>query len=216
MEQTPHVMLVGPNALRWAIVQGFQEEETLTDDARQRWEEWKKNKTGPGVAHFGITSKKKKRGDGSGSHDTIGVLALDKTGNLAAGCTTSGLAWKIPGRVGDSPILGSGLYVDNAVGAASATGNGDEMMKVCLSFRVVSLMERGLGPQEACKEAIRYLLNKRPGAQGQGASVIALHKDGRIGSAATRDGFRPPDRLWHYAYTKDGKVIVVEGIYVDG
>src|SRR5262249_7065482 len=131
------------------------------------------------------------------------------------GCTTSGLAWKTPGRVGDSPIVGSGLYVDNSVGAAAATGNGDEIAKVCLSFRVVSLMENGLPPQEACEEAIRYLLRLRPGHQNRGAACIALSKDGRIGAAATRDGFRAPDRLWQYAFSMNGEIKLSEGTYVE-
>jgi isoaspartyl peptidase/L-asparaginase-like protein (Ntn-hydrolase superfamily) len=118
--------------------------------------------------------------------------------------------------VGDSPIIGSGLYVDNEVGAAAATGNGDEMMKVCLSFRVVLRMAEGLSAQAACEEAIRYLLRKRPGKQSAGAACIALAKDGSLGAAATRAGFRAPDRFWQYAYTENGAVVLKEGVYVEG
>lgn len=207
MEQTPHVMLAGDNARRFAVAQGFKIEELLTDAIRARWEEWKRNPSGPTVAHFGKPAA-------DPSHDTIGLLALDTKGNLAAGCTTSGLAYKLPGRVGDSPIIGSGLYVDNAVGAASATGNGDEMMKVCLSFHAVSAMERGADPQDACAGALQYLLRKRPGHQTQGAAIIALRKDGRIGSAATREGFTAKGRQWIFAHTDGEAVRVAEGAYV--
>ena len=213
MERTPHVMLVGDNARRFAVAQGFKIEEMLTDAAKAKWEAWKRQPIAPTVAHFGTPTPPTPQKDPS--HDTIGLLALDTHGNLAAGCTTSGLAYKIPGRVGDSPIIGSGLYVDNAVGAASATGNGDEMMKACLSFQAVAAMARGVDPQEACEQALAYLLRKRPNHQGQGAAMIALRKDGRIGSAATRAGFTAPGREWIYAHTEAGKVIVGEGKYVE-
>ena len=209
MELTPHVMLAGENATRFALAHGFPAAELLTPEAKRRWLEWKAAKSAPTVAHFSPSPPAEK------SHDTIGIVALDASGNLAAVCTTSGLAFKLPGRVGDSPLIGSGLYVDNAVGAASATGNGDEMMKVCLSYRVVSLMERGANPQRACEEAIRYLLRKRPGAQSQGAACIALAKSGEIGSAATREGFRAPGRMWQYAFTEGGRVELKEGVYVE-
>lgn len=211
MERTPHVMLAGENARRFALQEGFPDSDLLTEASRRRWQEWRLAQTvAPEVAHFDRPK------DEDESHDTVGVCALDAAGDLAAGCTTSGLAWKRPGRVGDSPLVGSGLYVDNAVGAAAATGNGDEMMKVCLSYRVIAAMERRARPQEACEEAIRYLLRKRPGHQSSGAACIALAKDGRIGAAATRSGFRAPDRLWQYAWTDDGTVRLVEGAYVEG
>jgi N4-(beta-N-acetylglucosaminyl)-L-asparaginase len=205
MERTPHVMLAGQNARRFALQQGFPNANLLTDHSRERWRQWMRECGTPDVAHFE-----------DDSHDTVGVCALDQNGNLAAGCTTSGLAWKVPGRVGDTPIVGSGLYVDNRVGAAAATGNGDEIMKVCLSYRVVMLMEGGMAPQRACEEAIRYLLRMRPDAQDRGAAVIALSKAGEIGQAATREGFHAPDRLWHYAYNRRGSVVLDEGTYVDG
>jgi isoaspartyl peptidase/L-asparaginase-like protein (Ntn-hydrolase superfamily) len=203
MERTPHVMLAGQNARRFALQEGFPNAELLTPEAHKRWQQWMAEKSAADVSHFE-----------EHSHDTVGVLALDAAGNLAAGCTTSGLAWKRPGRVGDSPIVGSGLYVDNRFGAAAATGNGDEMMKVCLSYRVVAGMERGLSPQEACEEAIRYLLTLRPGRQGHGAACIALAKDGSIGQAATRDGFQAPDRLWVYDYAREGELFTGEGTYI--
>ena len=199
MEKTPHVMLVGQQARRFALREGFPDEELTTADSARRFREWRLQQTAPDVAH----------------HDTVGVCALDSAGNLAGACTTSGLAWKLPGRVGDSPIIGSGLYVDNDVGAAAATGNGDEIMKACLSYRVVMLMEQGADPQQGCEEAIRYLLRKRAGHQSHGAAVIALSKDGRIGQAATQDGFLHPDRRWLYSYANDGTVHIKEGAYVE-
>lgn len=203
MERLPHVLLVGQNARRFALQEGFPDADLLTEAARRRWQAWRLEQSAPDVAHFE-----------KASHDTIGVCALDREGNLAVGCTTSGMAWKVPGRVGDSPLVGSGLYVDNAVGAAAATGNGDEIMKVCLSYRIVMLMEQGSGPQEACEEAIRYLLRKRPHAQSRGAACIALGKDGRVGAAATQEGFHFPDRRWLYASTEQNAVVLREGVYV--
>lgn len=224
MERTPHVMLVGTNARRFALRNSFPDADLLTDASREAYQAWRREQTAPDVAHFDPPRPKAwSETDGSyrqtvsePTHDTVGVCALDVRGNLAAGCTTSGLAWKLPGRVGDSPILGSGLYVDNEVGAAAATGNGDEMMKVCLSFRVVLRMAEGLSAQAACEEAIHYLLRKRPGKQSAGAACIVLAKDGSHGAAATRAGFRAPDRLWQYAYTENGVVVLKEGVYVEG
>jgi N4-(beta-N-acetylglucosaminyl)-L-asparaginase len=213
MERTPHVLLAGHNARRFALQNGFTEAELLTDAARKRWKAWLQERIAPDVAHFDEAGKRDTRCERS--HDTIGLCALDCFGNLAAGCTTSGLFGKMPGRVGDSPIIGSGLYVDNEVGASAATGNGDEMMKVCLSYRVVMQMERGMPPQEACEEAIRYLLRKRPRHQQHGAACIALSRNGEIGAAATREGFHPPNRAWIYAVSHQEGVLVCEGVYVD-
>ena len=207
MESTPHVMLVGANARRFALREGFEVSDLHTADSRRRYAEWQAEQTAADVAHF----EKQAPGD---SHDTVGLCALDVHGDVSAACTTSGMAWKLPGRVGDSPIIGSGLYVDNATGAASATGNGDEIMKACLSYRLVMLMDSGTAPQEACEESIRYLLRKRPGHQSSGAAVIALRKDGQIGAAATAEGFRRPDRLWQYAVQTGMGVALSEGVYV--
>jgi isoaspartyl peptidase/L-asparaginase-like protein (Ntn-hydrolase superfamily) len=243
MEKTPHVLLVGQNARRFAIQEGCPEDDLLTDAIRERWLRWKLEQTAPDVAHFEATTPSQPSpcegegalssspscsvGEGPGmraadNHDTIGLCALDTSGALAVGCTTSGLAWKRPGRVGDSPIIGSGLYVDNAVGAAAGTGEGDEMMKACLSYRAVLLMEQGRTAQEACEEALRYLLRKRPPEQHRhyGAALIALRRDGQIGAAATLSGFHAPGRLWHWAVVRtansDGTpdVHLHEGNYV--
>jgi N4-(beta-N-acetylglucosaminyl)-L-asparaginase len=218
MEQTPHTMLVGQNADRFALAQGFRAEELLTDESRRRYEEWKKEQSQSDVAHFdlGPTSNTPPKPLTPDDHDTIGLCALDVDGNLAVGCTTSGMAWKVPGRVGDSPIIGSGLYVDNAVGACAGTGHGDEMMQAVVSFRVVMLMERGLSPTEACVETLRYLIRKRPPeANGHyGAALIALRRDGEFGAAATYSGFRAPDRLWNWAVATSDEPELRDGVYV--
>jgi len=211
MESTPHVMLVGQNAVRFARAQGFPAANLLSESSRLRWEEWKKAQSAADVAHFKAPTKELT----PDNHDTIGLCALDRYGNLAAGCTTSGMAWKIPGRVGDSPVIGAGLYVDNAVGAAAATGHGDEMMKAVLCYRVVMLMDQGLSPEEACGEALRYLIRKRPPEEhnGYGAGIIALRKDGAYGAAGTRSGFRNPDRLWTWAVAGPHEAEMREGPY---
>jgi N4-(beta-N-acetylglucosaminyl)-L-asparaginase len=200
MEKTRHVILAGENARRFAIAEGFPIVDLLTPESRARWEEWRRKGRGVELPHFD-------------DHDTVGVIALDRAGNLAAGCTTSGLAWKLPGRVGDSPIVGAGLYVDGAVGAASATGDGDEIVRVALSARTVWEMAAGRDPQAACEAAIEYLLGKLPGRKSGGCAVIALAKDGRVGSAATRAGF--DEHKWIYATSSDGgEVRLSEGVYV--
>lgn len=210
MEVTPHVMLVGENARRFARAQGFPEQELLTEEARERWRQWKAAQTEPDVAHFEAAAST------ADDHDTIGLCALDQFGNLAVGCTTSGMMWKVPGRVGDSPIIGSGLYVENTVGGAAATGHGDEIMKACLSYRVVMRMAQGDTPQEACTEALRYLLRLRPPERhhNYGAALIALSKTGEVGAAATLSGFHAPDRLWHWAVARSPEAELREGPYV--
>lgn len=211
MEATPHSMLVGENARRFAVAQGFPETDLHTEASRERYRQWRRERGLPEVAHFGDPERPGLPPD---THDTVGVCAMDARGDLAVGCTTSGLAWKTPGRVGDSPIVGSGLYVDNEVGCAAATGNGDEILKVCLSYRVVLLMAQGAEPGEACAEGIRYLLRKRPDHQQQGAACIAIDRAGRVGAAATQSGFRQPDRVWTYAVGRAGAVTFHEGPYI--
>ncbi|HLK58340.1 MAG TPA: N(4)-(beta-N-acetylglucosaminyl)-L-asparaginase [Chthonomonadaceae bacterium] len=216
MQRTPHVMLVGENARRFALQAGFPEQEQLTEASRHRWEQWKAEQHAPDVAHFDPTRTEPQAALTPDDHDTIGVCALDMYGNLAVGCTTSGMAWKQPGRVGDSPIVGSGLYVDNAIGGCAATGHGDEIMKACLSYRVVMRMGEGYSPQEACVEALCYLLRKRPPQQynNYGAGLIALRKDGLYGAAGTTSGFRNPDRLWNWAIATGPEPVLNEGVYV--
>ena len=191
-------------------VKASKKKNLLTEEARARYEKWRGERSQSEVAHFTYGTLTPE------NHDTIGLCALDSAGNLAVGCTTSGMAWKVPGRVGDSPIIGSGLYVDNEIGGAAGTGNGDEMMKACLSYRIVMLMGEGREPEEACAEALRYLLHKRnPDTFGQyGAGVIALRKDGKVGAAATRSGYHAPNALWQWALADSPDVLLNEGPYV--
>jgi N4-(beta-N-acetylglucosaminyl)-L-asparaginase len=189
MEVTPHCMLVGESARWFAVSQGFEEEELLTEEARQAWEGWR--------AHPENAVK---------SHDTIGLLALDSRGDLCAATSTSGLAWKLPGRVGDSPLVGSGLYADNAVGAASATGLGEYIMRYCASFRIVESMRAGASPQTTCEDLIRWIATDRPDFAEKMIAVIALSKDGEVGAAASKQGFQ-------YAVTRDGITELLDGPY---
>ncbi len=178
MEETDHVMLVGNGAKNFAISHGFKEENLLTEESRTSWLKWKKNR------------RKKDDFGPNDDHDTISLLAQDLEGNIAGACTTSGLAFKIPGRVGDSPIIGAGLYVDNEIGAAGATGRGEEVIKVAGSFLVVELMRQGYTPQDACKEALGRTVSRHDGNPKFQIAYIALRKDGAIGAAAIRKGFK--------------------------
>lgn len=175
MEVTPHVLLVGEGARQFALELGFQEEDLLTPYARKKWEQWKRKQAGKGSSS-------------DSSHDTIAILAQDKEGNLAGACTTSGLAFKRHGRVGDSPLIGAGLYVDNDIGAAGATGVGEWVIKTAGSFLVVELMRQGYEPEAACREALQRIVKKQPGS-GVQVAYIALRVDGAVGSAGIKNGF---------------------------
>ena len=174
MDLTPHVLLVGEGARQFALDQGFETRDLLTDAARERWEAWKAEQGEPP----------------SSTHDTIGMCALDVTGHLAVACTTSGLAWKLPGRVGDSPILGAGSFVDDEVGAAAATGVGEEVLQTCGSFLVVENLRHGMNPTEACADAVDRILRKHPQAAELQVGYVALRIDGAAGAFAIREGFR--------------------------
>lgn len=186
MEKTPHVMLVGAGAQQFAIAQGFEKTPLLTEQARQAWREWlKTSKYEPQINAERIS----RPGDKS-NHDTLGILALDAQGRLAGACTTSGMAWKLHGRVGDSPIVGAGLYVDNEVGAATASGVGEEMVRNAASFLVVELMRQGRSPKDACREAIERVVRKRPEASKRlQVCFLAMNKDGDVGAFALHRGF---------------------------
>lgn len=174
MEKTPHIMLVGKGAEKFAIENGLKKQNLLTEEAKKEWQKWLKE------------SKYKPIDD---NHDTIAMLAIDQYGNLAGACTTSGLSWKYHGRVGDSPIIGAGLYVDNEVGAAGATGKGEAVIKICGSFLIVELMRQGKSPKEACKIAIDRLIKKNYDYQDFQVGFIALNKAGEVGAYSLKDGF---------------------------
>lgn len=177
MEDTPHVMLAGKGAEQFAYEQGFPREDLLTEASKKAWEEWKVKSEYKPVINIE-------------NHDTIGMLAIDIAGNMAGACTTSGLAFKMHGRIGDSPIIGSGMYVDNEVGGAVATGMGEEVVKTVGCFLVVELMRQGKTPQEACEEAVRRIVSK-PGSNYKNFQVayVALNKKGLAGYYAIHNGF---------------------------
>lgn len=191
MERTPHVLLVGDGALQFAVEQGFKKEDLLTPESEQAWHEWLK------TAHYKPSANSEVRDygktglpGGHDNHDTIGMLALDDQGRLAGACTTSGMAWKLHGRVGDSPIIGAGLYVDGEVGAATSTGVGEEVIRNAGSFLVVELMRQGRTPQEACHEAVMRIVKRRPGAaKDLQVGFLAMNRHGDVGAWAIQPGF---------------------------
>lgn len=175
MDKTPHVMLSGEGALQFALSNGFQKENLLTEKSEQEWKEWlKEAKYAPKI--------------NVERHDTIGMLAIDKKGNISGACTTSGLAFKMHGRVGDSPIIGAGLFVDNEIGGAVATGMGEAVLKSLGSFLVVELMRQGMKPQEACKEAVMRIVRKQDYKTIQ-IGYLAVNKEGEIGAYCIQPGF---------------------------
>lgn len=204
MEDTPHVLLVGDGALQFALQKGFKREELLTPESRKAWQEWLRQARYQPVVNGEIRDYRSPgKPGGALNHDTIGMLAVDANGHLAGACTTSGMAWKLHGRVGDSPIVGAGLYVDNEVGAATSTGVGEEVIRNAGSFLVVELMRQGRSPQLACEEAVRRIVKKHPdGAKELQVGFLALRRDGACGAFAIQKGFayavcdsRQQDRL---------------------
>jgi N4-(beta-N-acetylglucosaminyl)-L-asparaginase len=183
MEKTPHVMLVGAGAEKFAAAQGFKKQNLLTKESEQKYKEWlKTSEYKPDTKVFDNAKT---------NHDTIGILALDIKGALSGACTTSGMAYKMHGRVGDSPIIGAGLFVDGEVGAATATGVGEEMIRIAGSHTIVELMRNGRSPQEACEEAIKRVIKKNGEARAKELSVafLALSKDGELGAYSTVNEF---------------------------
>jgi N4-(beta-N-acetylglucosaminyl)-L-asparaginase len=178
MEKTPHVMLAGEGALQFALAEGFPRENLLTPAAEKAWREWQRE------SHYEPKANAEQ-------HDTLGILALDAQGRLAGACTTSGLAFKMHGRVGDSPIIGAALYVDGEVGAACATGHGEYVMRTLGSFLVVELMRQGRTPQQACEEAVDRVLKDLGGQVGEAqVGYLALDPGGRIGACSVQPGFQ--------------------------
>lgn len=176
MEKTPHVMLVGDGALQFALANGFKKEDLFTENSRKAYKEWLKKSEYKPVINIE-------------NHDTIGMIALDKSGNLSGACTTSGMAFKMHGRVGDSPIIGAGLFVDNEVGAATATGLGEEVIRVVGCHLVVELMRQGHDPETACKLAVERVLRKSKHPRDVQVGFLALRKDGQYGAYALQPGF---------------------------
>ncbi len=177
MELTPHVMLVGQGAKDFAVENGFPEVDLLTPGAKAEWLKWKADE------------EAKKPEINSENHDTIGMLAMDAEGNISGACTTSGWAYKLHGRVGDSPIIGAGLFVDNEVGGACATGLGEAVIRIAGSHTVVELMRHGKSPEEACKIAVERIIKKHKDITGLQVGFLAINKKGEVGGYSVYAGF---------------------------
>jgi isoaspartyl peptidase/L-asparaginase-like protein (Ntn-hydrolase superfamily) len=191
MDRTPHVLLAGEGARLFAVQHGFALENLHTPESVAQW----------------YRRRDQKQPHGELTHDTVTVLALDRTGSLGGACTTSGLSLKLPGRVGDSPIIGAGLYVDDTAGAAGGTGVGEEILRIGGSMVIVEAMRAGRSPQEACELAARRVIDacRRRGSPPAEAAFIALDPTGRVGAACT------PGTGFHYAVGRAGKVAVYRG-----
>ncbi|MEI7964967.1 MAG: N(4)-(beta-N-acetylglucosaminyl)-L-asparaginase [Chitinophagaceae bacterium] len=196
MEKTPHVILVGAGAQQFALENGFTlESTTLSDDARKAYEGWLKKSEYKPVINI---ENKKQNGpfapnffdDGSVNHDTMGLVAMDSSSNLSGAVTTSGMAFKVHGRVGDSPIIGAGLFVDNEIGAATSSGLGEEVIRICGTHLVVEFMRQGYDPETACKKAVERIVKRNPEkAKTLQVGFLALNKKGQYGAYAIQKGF---------------------------
>lgn len=187
MEDTPHIYLAGKGAEQFAYEKGFEKVNLLTEKSRAEWLEWKKTSQYKPIINIE-------------NHDTIGMLAIDKNGDIAGGCTTSGMAYKMAGRVGDSPIIGAGLFVDNEVGGATATGVGEEVIRTVGSFLIVELMRQGKSPQEACEEGVKRIMAKNEGRNDFQIGFIAINKNGETGGYCIQPGFT------YRTYSEEGHV----------
>ena len=198
MEKTPHVLLVGNGARQFAQEQGFPMENLLVPDSESEWKKWLEKSEYRPIPNVE-------------NHDTIGLLALDHSGRLAGLCTTSGMAFKMHGRVGDSPIIGAGLYVEGEVGGATATGHGEEVIRTVGSFRVVAAMKEGHSPQKACELAVkdihRFFLRRGVSIQDTQIGFIALSRNGEVGAFALRSGFS-------YAVNENGEEKLVKAAFL--
>ena len=176
MEKTPHVMLAGKGAEEFAISEGYKKIDLLTETSKKDWEKWLENDEYKPIINIE-------------NHDTIGMLCLDKKNNISGACTTSGLAYKMKGRIGDSPIIGSGLFIDNKIGGAVATGLGEEVVKTVGSYLVVELMRQGKSPQEACETAVKRIVSSNSQENKFQVAYIAMNKSGEVGSFSIEPGF---------------------------
>ena len=176
MEETPHTILAGEGAKQFALEQGFDNEVLLTEDSKKAWNDWKEKPEYKPIINIE-------------NHDTIGMLCIDKDGDIAGACSTSGLSYKMKGRVGDSAIVGSGLFLDNEIGGAVATGLGEEVLKTVGSFLIVELMRQGKSPQQACEEAIMRITSKNKNYKDFQVAYIAINKAGETGAYCIHKGF---------------------------
>ncbi len=196
METTPHVMLVGDGAKKFALSQGFKiEGKRLSKQAQKEYKNWLKTSQYKPTVNIEQTQSSKSKvparlQDGSYNHDTMGIVAMDQNGDLSGACTTSGMGFKMHGRVGDSPIIGAGLYVDNAIGAATSSGQGEEVIRICGTHTVVEMMRLGKSPEEACRIAVeRIVLINPEKARLFQVGFLALNKQGEYGAYAIQPGF---------------------------
>ncbi len=187
MEETPHVMLAGKGAEQFAYEQGFEKVDLLTEKSKEEYLEWKKTSEYKPIINIE-------------NHDTIGMLAIDANGDISGACTTSGMAYKIDGRIGDSPIIGAGLFVDNEIGGATATGVGEEVVRTVGSFLIVELMRQGKSPQEACEEVVKRIIAKNKNYKDFQIGFIAINKKGETGSYCIQPGFT------YRMYSEDGHI----------
>ncbi len=178
MEQTPHILLAGEGAYRFAREIGHPHKSLVTVESQKSYEHWLE------------TSSEAPRHADQDNHDTICILSVDSNGQMAGCCTTSGLAWKMHGRVGDSPIIGAGLYVKGEIGAAAATGHGELAMRSLAAFRTVQLLQRGMSPEEASQECLRQIIAEIPGAEKLQLATLALAPDGKFGGSSILPGFQ--------------------------
>lgn len=193
MEDTPHVLIVGQGALEFALSKGFQRTNLLTPASEREWRKWLKTSQYKPIINIE-------------NHDTIGMLAIDASGNISGSCTTSGLAYKLHGRVGDSPIIGAGLYVDNEIGGACATGVGEAVIKIVGSHLVVELMRQGKSPQKACEMAVNRLIEKIGEVRNMQVGFLAINKRGETGAYSVYQGF-------NFAYTSNEKNELIDAAY---
>ncbi len=213
MEKTPHIILVGDGALQFALENGYKKENLLTPDSKKAWEDWLKNSKYEPVINIENQLYKKQDNSfalgGINNHDTIGLLALDASGRLSGGCTTSGMAFKMHGRVGDSPVIGAGLFVDGEVGAATATGVGEEVIRCVGSHSVVEYIRSGLTPGEACKKMVERIAKRDlQKAKTLQIGFLAIDKFGNVGAYAMQKGF-----TYSLKSSTEEKVIAVESYF---
>ncbi|WP_301924227.1 N(4)-(beta-N-acetylglucosaminyl)-L-asparaginase [Ferruginibacter sp.] len=212
MEKTPHIILAGDGALQFALANGFKKENLLTAKSEHDWKEWLKTAKYEPVKNIEnqlYDKTKDPMPGGIKNHDTIGMLAMDAAGNFGGACTTSGMAYKIHGRVGDSPVIGAGLYVDNEVGGATATGVGEEVIRIVGAHLIVELMRQGLSPEAACKEGVERIIKRNPKkAKEVQVGFLAMNKKGEFGAYCLQKGFTYAVRS-----NKEEKIYTAPSIY---
>ncbi|MGA2668543.1 MAG: N(4)-(beta-N-acetylglucosaminyl)-L-asparaginase [Ignavibacteria bacterium] len=221
LENTEHTVLAGDGAYKFALLNGFKSETLLTETSIKKYKEWKESDSGKSQEYHTenfelkpLTHKEKRKLgiNDDGNHDTIGLLAIDQDGHISAACTTSGTAWKLHGRVGDSPLIGAGLYVDGEIGGAVSTGRGEECIRACGSFLVVEMMRLGKSPQEACSIAVKRviklnLLSHKNRDSNYQVAFAAVNTDSEYGAVSVREGFE-------YALYQDGRNELIKSKFI--